>query len=125
MKPCSLYHGKRLLLVWASCAVFAGCLFKPTTVATRHFLLAPLPQSATNAPVGDNPAVGVGLVKIPDYLSRTSLAVRLGTNEIQYLETVLWAEPLEQSFQRAVAANLARMLPTDRLRLSAWQSGDV
>ena len=69
--------------------------------------------------------MGVGQVKLPAYLFDTSLAVRKGTNEIEYLPSALWAERLDTGFQRVLAANLATLLPTDQIRLSAWQSEDV
>jgi uncharacterized lipoprotein YmbA len=69
--------------------------------------------------------VGVGQVKLPTYLFDTSLAVRNGTNEIEYLPSVLWAERLDTGIQRVLAANLATLIPTDQIRLSAWRSEDV
>jgi uncharacterized lipoprotein YmbA len=71
------------------------------------------------------PCVGVGQIKLPAYLYNTSLAVRRGTNEIDYLPLTLWAERLDTSAQRVLAANLAALLPTDKVRLSAWRSEDV
>ena len=70
-------------------------------------------------------AVGVGPVKLAAYLFNTSLAVRKGTNEIEYLPTAFWAERLDAGLQRVLAANLVTLLPTDQIRLSAWESGDV
>ena len=70
-------------------------------------------------------AVGVGPVKLAAYLFNTSLAVRKGTNEIEYLPTAFWAERLDAGLQRVLAANLATLLPTEQIRLSAWESGDV
>jgi uncharacterized lipoprotein YmbA len=67
----------------------------------------------------------LGQVKLPAYLFNTSLAVRKGTNEVEYLESALWAERLDASFQRVLAANLATVLPTEQVRLSAWQRADV
>jgi len=69
--------------------------------------------------------VGLGQVKLPAYLFNTSLAVRKGTNEVEYLESAIWAERLDAGFQRALAADLATVLPTDQVRLSAWRSEDV
>jgi uncharacterized lipoprotein YmbA len=51
--------------------------------------------------------------------------VRQGTNEIDYLPSTFWAERLDTGLQRVLAANLATLLPTDQIRLSAWQSSDV
>ena len=70
-------------------------------------------------------AVGVGQVKLPAYLFNTSVAVRKGTNEVEYLPSALWAERLDTGFQRVLAADLAIVLPTDRIQLSAWQKDAV
>lgn len=115
-----------LLLIGALCLLVSGCLPKPNTMATRSYLLSPLPANpsvASTAPAG--PSVGIGMVKLPDYLLKTSLAVRAGSHEITYLESSLWAERLDTSFQRTLAANLAVLLPTDRVRLSSWSRDEV
>jgi uncharacterized lipoprotein YmbA len=62
---------------------------------------------------------------LPTYLFNTSLAVRKGTNEIDYLPSALWAERLDTGFQRVLAANLAIVLPARQVRLSAWRSDEV
>ena len=69
--------------------------------------------------------MGVGPVKMAAYLFNTSFAVRKGTNEIDYLPATFWAERLDIGLQRVLAANLATLLPTDQIRLSAWQNADV
>src|SRR5262249_35790152 len=43
----------------------------------------------------------------------------------EYLENSLWAESLPNCFQRVLAANLAVLLPTDQVRLSAWLRENV
>ncbi len=48
---------------------------------------------------------------MPAYLLRDSIAVRNGANEIEYLENALWAERLDQSFQRALMIDLYASLP--------------
>lgn len=103
-----------------------GCLPKPNTVATRSYLLSPLPAtSSPAASASGGTAIGIGIVKLPDYLLKPSLAVRSGTNEITYLESSLWAERLDTCFQRILAANLSVLLPTDKIRLSSWARGEV
>jgi uncharacterized lipoprotein YmbA len=120
MKPAAL------LAVMALSAGVSGCsLLKPVKSSARHYVLSPVPAigAATVAP--GSIAVGVGKVKIPAYLFDTSLAVRKGTNEIEYLPSDFWAERLDSGFQRVLAANLAILLPTDRISLSAWQRSEV
>jgi uncharacterized lipoprotein YmbA len=53
------------------------------------------------------------------------MAIRKSANEIEYLENAPWAERLNQGFQRTLAANLATMLPSDRVYLSAWERDQV
>jgi uncharacterized lipoprotein YmbA len=70
-------------------------------------------------------AVGLGPIKLPTYLFKDSIAVRKGTNEVDYLYDALWSEPLLSGFQRVLAADLAVALPTDQVRLSIWRREDV
>ena len=111
----------RFLATAALCATLTGC-FSANTVATRHFMLAPA-TIATNATTGVR--LGIGVVKMPDYVLHNSLAVRKNDGEVTYLETAVWAERLDKDFARALAANLAEMIPTDQIRLGAWRTDDV
>lgn len=114
------------LLALAVCLGLTGCFgfLKPARPTARDFVLSSLP--ATGPAAGTNLlALGVGPVKLPDYLFNTSLAVRQGINEIDYSSGVLWAEHLDTGLQRVLAANLSTLLPTDQIRLSAWRSQDV
>src|SRR6185503_15026090 len=70
-------------------------------------------------------AVGIGSVKMPSYLMRSAMAVRKGASEIDYLEEALWAERLDQCFQRTLAANLSTLLGSDRVYLSTWERDQV
>ena len=106
------------------CAFLAGCLLKPATVTTRRFVLTPV-QAESRASNESQPAVGLGRITLPEYLLKDSMAVRKGDSEIQYLENALWAERLDHSFQRTLAANLSAQLVTLRVRLSSWQPGEV
>jgi len=100
--------------------LLTGCLLKPVTDSTRHFVLAPI---ATNEPAQaatGHLSVGIGVVKMPAYLLRNSLAIRDGANEIEYLEDALWGERLDRCLQRTVAANLSRLLSSDSIYLADW-----
>jgi uncharacterized lipoprotein YmbA len=112
-------------MVCAVALLLSGCLLKPVKVSTRRFVLSPIPASEHPSAAREELSVGVGAVKMPTYLLKSSMALRKGTNEIIYLEDALWAERLDQSFQRTLAANLAILLPSDRVYLSAWEPGQV
>ena len=105
------------------CVGFTGCSFlKPAKSTDHHYVLTPV--AATQGGSGSL-AVGLGQVKLPAYLFNTSLAIRKGTNEVEYLPSDLWAERLDTGFQRVLATDIATMLPTDQVRLSAWRSEEV
>lgn len=115
-----------LVLGLAACFGLTGCFdfLKPVHTTARQFVLTPLPATSPPAATSSIP-VGVGQVKLAAYLFTRSLVVRRGTNEIDYFPTAFWAERLGDNFQRVLAANLAILLPTDEIRLSAWRSEDV
>ena len=105
------------------CVGLTGCSFlKPAKPTAHYYVLTPV--AATQSGSGSL-AVGLGQVKLPAYLFNTSLAVRKGTNEIEYLPSELWAERLDAGFQRVLAANLAIVVPTEQVRLSDWRREDV
>lgn len=112
-------------LVSAGALVLTGCLFKPTADSSRHFVLTPLEAPASNPARDKHLSIGVALVKTPPYLMHNPLAIRQGSNEISYSEQALWAEPLDQGLQRTLAANLATLLPTRQVYLSAGEASQV
>ena len=115
-----------LLIAGTLCAVLPGCGFlKPAQSTAHYFVLTPLPANAAGPGASNSLPVGLGQVKLPAYLFNTSVAVRKGTNEINYLESAIWGERLDAGFQRVLAANLAIVLPTEQVRLSVWQRDTV
>jgi uncharacterized lipoprotein YmbA len=106
-------------------ALLPGCsLLKPSGVQTQSFVLTPLPaQILLQQSVSTG--VGVGYVKLPQYLFKTSIVMRRGTNEVVYLDSSRWAERLDTGLQRVIAADLSTLLPTDRIRLGEWRPEEV
>jgi uncharacterized lipoprotein YmbA len=98
----------RLVFASLSGVLLSGCLLKTATVPARHFVLAPIPPDESGSAPKEHASVEIGFVKMPAYVLRDSMAVRNGANEIEYLENALWAERLDQSFQRALAADMYR-----------------
>ena len=98
----------RLAFVLLSAVLLTGCLLKTATVPARHFVLAPIPPDESGPAPKEHASVEIGFAKMPAYLLRDSIAVRNGANEIEYLENAVWAERLDQSFQRALAADMYR-----------------
>ena len=110
----------RSLLVGLIALFLTGCLFKTTIIPPRSFVLSPISTNEPASTATGQLSVGIGFIKMPSYLLRSSIAVRDGANEITYFEDALWAERLDQGFQRTIAANLSRLLPSDTIYLSDW-----
>jgi len=121
----SQFHLPRLVFVALISVAMSGCLLRPVTVSTRHFVLAPVSTNEPAPVVAEPLSVGIGLVKMPAYLMRDSMVVRSGSNEIEYLADAFWAERLDQSLQQTLALNLSKLLPSDRIYLTDWGHDQV
>lgn len=115
----------RILVTGTASLLFTGCLFRPATVSTHYFVLAPIFTNAAPAVAIGHLSVGIGTVKLPPYLLRDSVAVRTDANEIAYFDNAVWAERLDQSFQRTLAANLSRLLSSDNIYVADWGPDQV
>jgi uncharacterized protein len=118
---------KRIVLSWiVLCIGLSGCkTFRPVEDLTRYYVLSASATAPTGAPSNQGLAIGVAPVDLPGYLQNTRIAVRTGTNEINYSEDRQWAEHLDRGIQRVLASDLSTLLPSARVISSAWQSGDV
>jgi uncharacterized lipoprotein YmbA len=109
--------------------LFTGCSYlKPSAAAPRYFILAPAssqPQPKEAAAEQPHPApssaqasktLTVAPIKLADYLTKKSIALRKGATEIEYLESALWAERLDQGFLRVLIADLSKRLPTQKIQ---------
>ena len=116
----SVFPHRHLPFVALAGMFLAGCLFKPVTDSTRHFVLAPIPADDASAASTRHLTVGIRPVRMPSQLLEDSVSVRNGTNEIEYLHNALWADRLDHCFERALAANLSRLLSSDGIYLDDW-----
>ncbi len=96
---------KRCLLV----LLLAGCGRSP---AVTYYAL---PTVADRAPDGAGPPVIVGPVRVPRLLDRAQLVHRAGASRLEVDDLHRWGATLEAEIARAVAENLARLLPSDRV----------
>jgi hypothetical protein len=104
----------------AALLALAGC---GGNAPTRYYFLSSLPE-AGGARSASTPergvAVGVGPVRLPDYLNRPQIVTRTGPNEFQVAEFNQWGGPLEAEFSRVLAENISVLLPADRVAVFPW-----
>ena len=112
-----------ILMLGALWAAHSGCASSPPT---RFYTLSP---SATTVPEIKPSAddgclsLGIGPIKIPDYLDRPQIVTRISSHEIGMAEFDHWAEHLKDNLTRVLANNLSSLLCTKTLVVFPWRAG--
>jgi uncharacterized lipoprotein YmbA len=103
---------------------FGGCLGKGTQKPTEFYLLQPLKASIEEQgpAVDDGTVLGIGPVRVRDYLNRPQIVTRTSTNEIKVHDFQYWGEPLSTNFTAILAQNLSVLLSTDRILIFPYRS---
>ena len=86
-------------------------------------VLSARPGGGTASPVAAaerGMAIGIGPVTLPKYLDRPQIVTFTSPYALNVAEFDRWAEPLESTFVRVLAENLALLLPTARVVVSPW-----
>ena len=71
----------------------------------RYFSLSPS-VSGISQESGDAEALGLGPIRIPDYLNRSQIVTRDSGQEVRVDEFSRWAEPLSTAIHRIVSADV-------------------
>jgi uncharacterized lipoprotein YmbA len=121
----SAYCLRNLLFLLLPGMFLTGCVFKRVTDSPRQFVLTPIPAEDAAPAAKGRLSIGLGFVRMPSQLLRSTIAVHNGTNEIEYLENALWAERLDHCFQRTLAVNLSRLLSSDGIYVDDWRGDGV
>ena len=101
--------------------VFGGC---GSTEPSRFYVLNSLGADMTGGRFvvsEEKITIGVGPVELPEYLDRPQIMTRKSPNQLELTEFERWAEPLRESFPRALAENLSVLLETDRILIFPWK----
>ena len=78
----------------------------------------PAPQGAKTG--ASDIAVGIGPVKLADYLNRTDIVTRDTGNTVKFAEFEQWAGSFEDNFTRALAENLGFLLHSEQIYVRPW-----
>ena len=111
----------------AACALLfastSGCASSPPS---DFFILTPMAATAEK-PAAKAPAesfsLGVGPVKVPEYLNRAQIVTRAGPNRLDVNEFHRWGGSFAPNISRVVAQNLSILLGSDEV--FAFPSDDV
>lgn len=101
----------------------SGCLGK--SQSSRFYTLTPMPEdqavSKSEVPAR-NAAVGIGPVKLADYLDQSKLVTRTSDNQMIVAEYDQWAGSLKSNLTNVLADNIGFLLPTDRIYFYPWRT---
>jgi uncharacterized protein len=100
---CWMVTALALLVLLSACA---------RTPAQHYYVLAQ-PTAAINPDSREGPRIGLGPIRLPEYLDRPQIVTRLSATQLNLSSTARWAEPLKESFARALFANLRQAAPAE------------
>ncbi len=102
--------------------VLSGCASTPPT---RFFILSPIAGSERMGSRMSERcfAIGIGPVKIPEYLNQPEIVTRISPNELRLDEFAKWAEPLEDNISQALAGNVRSLLCIRSIAIFPWKGG--
>jgi len=116
------YKTGLLCLCIAIASALAGCVGISKSPAPRFYALK-AGGGESQAKKYDAPAnlvVGIGPVKVPEYLNRPQIVTALESNRLNIAEFDRWGETLDLALPRVIAGNLAILLPKTTIETSPW-----
>ena len=118
-----LFHVLGVLALGALLAVQFGCASSPPS---RFYLLSSLdtinPEMKSSADERCF-SIGIGPIRIPDYLDRPQIVTRGPSGGIAFAEFERWGEPMRDNLTHALAKNLSILLCTKTIAFFPWRGG--
>ncbi len=106
-----------------ACFVFitlAGCTGK--SQPSRFYTLTSMSEGQKGQAGTDEVAVGIGPVKVADYLNQTRIITRTGDNNIDQAEFDQWTGSFKDNLINVLAENIGYLLRSDRISIHPWRS---
>jgi uncharacterized protein len=101
---------------------FGGCLGR--SQPPRFYALSPMQEDQalfTRKSPAHNALVGVGPIKLADYLDQSKLVTRTSDNQLVKAEYDRWIGSFKDDFTNVLADNLGVLLSTDRIHRHPWR----
>jgi uncharacterized protein len=109
------------ILVACSLLTACGDFLSPRPDPSRFYVLTATASAGAPRAPG---SFGVGPVKMPDYLKRSTIVTWMPPNEISPSPIDRWGDPLDRAIPRTVQENLRLLLATDEVVLFPWYPAD-
>lgn len=112
-----------LVILAVGAILLSGCLSRSQT--PRFYSLSTMQKdqvAVKHASPAKNAVVGIGPVKLADYLDQSSLVTRTGDHQLVKAEYDRWAGSFKDDFVNVLADNIGFLLPTERIYLFPWRA---
>ena len=117
---------KNSLLIIILASLLSGCTHDSMPVQFYMLTADTGGVSNTSHPLtNQGPLIGLGPIRIPEYLSRPQMVVATSDNQYQLSEDHRWAERLDQNISLALFKVLPGQLGTDRVVRYPWSQRQV
>ncbi|MDD4894815.1 MAG: PqiC family protein [Candidatus Omnitrophica bacterium] len=109
-----------------ACAVIVlvsgGCLSVPDSPNPRFYTLEAIgkDQEAPKLDIAADTVIGIGPVRIPEYLNRPQIVTRDKNGMLTFAQFDRWGDPLDLALTRLISGNLAVMLPQASFEIFPW-----
>ncbi len=110
-----------LVITAAGLLSLAGCFGRSGDA--RFYALSPMEQAPAGpgAKTGTSHiAVGIGPIKIADYLDQSQIVTRDTGNTVKFAEFDQWSGSFEDNFTSALTENLGFLLGSDQIYVRPW-----
>jgi len=98
----------------------AGCAKNSKPI--EYYMLDASVGISTNESIenDDGPLIGLGPIRLPEYLDRFQMVVAVSENKYKLIENHRWAEKLDQNVSLALFKSLPAQLGTDKMVRYPW-----
>lgn len=90
--------------------VFLGLLGGCTQPPPNMYVMSAVPDAGRSTGLEPDPIVAIVRVQLPDYLNRSEIVSRQGSNGLSLADSDRWGEPLSDSLPRIYAQDLSRFI---------------
>ncbi|MFA5117420.1 MAG: PqiC family protein [Candidatus Omnitrophota bacterium] len=104
--------------------VLSGCISVQKSPAPRFYLLSAVNENKVSKKINiaSDVFIGVGPVKIPEYLDRPQMVTQSKEKMITFAQFDRWGESLDLGVARLIREYLTVMLPDAKFSLYPWNS---
>jgi len=97
------------LVLGLTAALCAACSVSPVT---RYYVLNPVIRAESPAQADHTPGkrIGISLLRLPQYLDRTSIVTRSTNNELKLADYDRWGGNPEKNIRQVMSSNLSQLL---------------